>query len=85
MADNENEFVYVRHGDQGSDVAPGRVTRQAFDQIWSGKGFVIVSNEEAELLGSPATMMEVRGGTAEPASEPVAAEEATTTTTRKRG
>lgn len=78
-----NEFVYVRMGSHDNDVPPGRVSRQAFDAIWSGKGFVIVDNEEAELLGSPATMAEIRGGTTEPASEPVTTE--ATTTTRKKG
>lgn len=64
MAD---EFVYIRGGNQGSDVLPGRVTRKAYDAIWKGKGFVVVDNAEAELLGSPATQAEVQ------AAEPVKA------------
>jgi hypothetical protein len=68
MADQDpQEFVYVRSSGDGSDVLPGRVTRQAYDQIWKGKGFVIVPDDEAELAGSPATQAEVQ------AAEPVKA------------
>lgn len=83
MAD-ENEFVYVRLKEHGSEVPPGRVSRLAYDGIWQGKGYVIVDNDEAEMLGSPATVMEMQGATAEPAST---ADDAptTSTTTRKRG
>lgn len=83
MADNDpNEFVYIRLKEHGDDVPPGRVTRQAFDSIWSGKGFVIVDTQEAENLGSPATMMEMAGASNEPASTPTGE---AATTTRKRG
>lgn len=85
MADEtEGQFVYVRLKEHGSEVPPGRVSRKAYDDIWSGKGYVIVGNEEAELLGSPATMMETQGGTSEPASVAVDTSDAGTTT-RKRG
>lgn len=80
------DFVYIRLSDHGNDVPPGRVSRQAFDKIWSGKGFVIVPDEEAELIGSPATQAEMRGATSEPASEAAVTGDAeTTTTTRKKG
>lgn len=77
------DFVYIRGKGQGDDVLPGRVSRQAFDAIWSGKGFTIVDDAEAELMGSPATVAEIAGGSSAPASEPDTGEPATTT--RKRG
>lgn len=68
MADqDQTEFVYIRGSGDGSDVLPGRVTRKAYDEIWKGKGFVIVDDAEAELAGSPATQAEVQ------AAEPVKA------------
>lgn len=76
------DWVYIRMKDHGKDVLPGRVSRKAYDDIWSGKGFVIVDDAEAELAGSPATQAEVQAASNAPASEPEAAESATT---RKRG
>lgn len=73
MADSAEEFVYIRGKGQGDDVLPGRVTRQAFDTIWQGKGYTVVPDDEAELAGSPATQAEVAAGAAE------------STTTRKKG
>lgn len=61
------EFVYIRLKGHGDDVLPGRVTRKAYDNIYQGKGFVIVDDAEAELMGSPATVAEMA------AAEPVAA------------
>lgn len=79
------EFVYIRLSGHGDDVMPGRVTRQAYDEIWSGKGYVIVDTAEAELMGSPATVAERRGATAEPASEPDTEAAPVTTGSRKKG
>lgn len=76
------DFVYIRGKGQGDDVLPGRVSRKAYDNIWAGKGFVIVPDAEAELAGSPATMAEMAAATNAPATEAAATE---TTTTRKRG
>ena len=54
MADQDpNEFVYVRLSSHGADVTPGRVTRQAFDQVWKDKGWVIVDDEAVALANSP--------------------------------
>lgn len=78
MAD---EFVYIRTKDQGDDVLPGRVSRQAYDTIWAGKGYVIVPDSEAEMVGSPATQAEMAAASAAPATEAATAEP----TTRKRG
>lgn len=58
MAD-QHEFVYVRLAEHDSSVPPGRVTRQAFDEVWSKRGHVIVDEEEGALLSSPATMAEM--------------------------
>ena len=83
MADDPNsEWVYVRLKEHGDDVPPGRVTRKAYEEIWKAKGHVIVDSAAAELLGSPATVMEMQGATSEPASAPEGGE---ATTTRKRG
>lgn len=60
------DFVYIRMKEHGPDVLPGRVSRQAYDDIWKGKGFVIVDDAEAELAGSPATQAEVAAGAATP-------------------
>ena len=58
MAD-ENEFVWVRLAEHDSSVAPGYVTRKAFDEIWSKRGHVIVDDNEASLLSSPETQAEL--------------------------
>lgn len=59
MAD-QNEFVYVRLAEHDASVPPGRVTRQAFDEVWSKRGHVIVDDEEGALLSSPATIAEMQ-------------------------
>lgn len=82
MAD---EFVYIRLGDHGDDVMPGRVTRKAYDDIWSGKGYAIVDTAEAELMGSPATVAELRGATSQPATAPDTEAAPATASTKKRG
>lgn len=84
MAD---EFVYIRLKEHGDDVLPGRVTRRAYEDIYQAKGFVIVDNDEAQLMGSPATVAERQA--ALPASEQEAAaseqEAAASGTTKKKG
>lgn len=62
------DFVYIRGKDQGANTLPGRVSREAYDQIWKGKGFVLVDDAEAELAGSPATQAEVAAGEPTPTS-----------------
>lgn len=54
----ENDFVYVRMGGD-STSPPGRVSRAAYEQIWKGKGWNLVDNDEAELALSPETQAEM--------------------------
>jgi hypothetical protein len=79
------DFVYIRLKEHGDDVQPGRVSRAAYEQQFAAKGWVIVPDAEAELIGSPATMAEMRAGTAAPASEPEPVEEAATTGRSRKG
>jgi hypothetical protein len=68
MAEQEQEFVRVKLAGDPPDTIPGRVTRQAFDMIWSHRGYVIVDDEDAALADSPATLAELAGA-GEPEAE----------------
>ena len=55
----EQEFVNVRMSGVSTGM-PGRVTRESFEQVWKGRGFVIVDDEEAAMAASPeAEIMEM--------------------------
>lgn len=62
------EFVHVMGPEEGG--VPGRVTRKAFDEIWSGRGYRIVDDDQAT---SPATQAELDAGAP------------TTTSSKKKG
>jgi len=55
----EQEFVHVRMSGVTSG-SPGRVTRESFEQVWKGRGFVVVDEDEAAMATSPeAQIMEM--------------------------
>lgn len=58
MADQDpNEFVHIKLAEHGADVPPGRVTRKAFEDVWKGRGWQLVSEEDAALASSPEAAM----------------------------
>lgn len=55
--DPNEEFVNIRLSEHGQDVMPGRVTRKSYDDVWKGKGWQLVSDEDAAAASSPESSM----------------------------
>lgn len=55
MPEDPTDWVEMRHPDvhTSDDIEPATVTRDAFDALWKGKGWVIVGEEPVLTAPGP--------------------------------